>query len=191
MRAGVEMLGVGLSLWNAALMGDSYEPEAAALFARMTTQPDAARKTAIDTLIKALKTAGIWSVLDTFYWLAAHNAQASLLNWIDASYDLVIAGTPAFVADRGYTGNGVNAYLNTVFNPSTASGKYAQNDASVFVGIANARSSGDGNFYAIGARHDSGSGTWIAPRNNGNTSYGRVNYTASLQIIGDSNTKQL
>lgn len=108
----------------------SYSAEATALFARMSVAPDATRKGHIDTLIGVLKTAGIWSKLDLFYILAAHDAQAARLNWVSSSYDCTAVNSPTFTVDRGYQGDGATSCLDTGFNPGNAAGrKYAQNSA--------------------------------------------------------------
>jgi hypothetical protein len=121
------------------LLGGNYTPvnaEASALIARMTVAPNARRKRAIDTLIGALKTAGVWTKLDTFYVLAAHDAASARLNWVSTSFNLTAVNSPTFVANQGYTGDGATSYLDTGFNPSTAGGHYAQNDShmGVYVG---------------------------------------------------------
>lgn len=123
------MTGSGLGLDITLGSRPAYEPEALALFARMTTPPDARRKGLINTLIAGLKHAGVWSRLDAFYMLAAHTAQAACLNWVADAYNLAPVNNPAFEVDRGYTGNGINAYLDTGFNPVTAGGKFSLNDA--------------------------------------------------------------
>lgn len=106
--------------------------EASALVSRFTTQPTKARKILIDTLIGSLKTAGVWSKLDAFYMLAAADAQSSLLNWVSTSYNLTAVNSPAFVVDRGYTGDGSTSYLDTGFNPTTAvAPKFVQDSGSL------------------------------------------------------------
>lgn len=123
-------------LWRDLLMvaaqtgdGPSYSAEATALFARMSVAPDATRKGHIDTLIRALKTAGSWAKMDALYMEAAHDAQAARLNWVSSSYDALAVNSPTFETDRGYTGDGATSYLDFQFNAATAGGKYAQNDA--------------------------------------------------------------
>lgn len=123
------MTGSGLGLDITLGSRPAYEPEALALFARMAAPPDARRKGLINTLIAGLKQAGVWSRLDAFYMLAAHTAQAARLNWVADAYNLTPVNGPAFEVDRGYTGNGFNAYLDTGFNPATAGGKFTLNDA--------------------------------------------------------------
>ena len=103
--------------------GASYEPEATALFARMTVQPDMTRKGLINTLIKSLKTAGVWAKLDVLHVLAAHDAQAARRNWIADLYNLTAVAAPTFTTDRGYQGDGTSSYLTT--------GGYTPNGGSV------------------------------------------------------------
>lgn len=109
--------------------GTSYSAEATALFARMSVAPDATRKGHINTLIVALKNAGVWTKLDALYIFAAHDAQAARLNWVSTSYDASAVNSPTFTTDRGYTGDGATSYLDYQFNPATAGGKFAQNSA--------------------------------------------------------------
>jgi hypothetical protein len=107
-----------------------WSDESEALFARFATAPTEARKLLIDTLIVTLKTAGIWAKFDAFYVLAAADVQASRQNWVAGAYNLTAVVAPAFVADRGCTGDGATSYFDTGFVPSTApSPKYVLNSA--------------------------------------------------------------
>jgi len=104
--------------------------EASALVARMTTAPTRLRKQRIDTLVGSLKTAGVWAKLDALYVMAAHDAQAARLNWIADVFNLTAVSAPTFTADRGYAGDGSTSYLDTGFNPATASTpNYVQDSA--------------------------------------------------------------
>lgn len=112
--------------------GVIYDPDASALFARFTTPPTDARKTLINNLIVSLKAAGVWAKLDALYVTAAADSQAARRNWIADQYNLTAVNAPTFVADRGYTGNGSSSYLDTGFNPTTASSpKFTQNSANM------------------------------------------------------------
>jgi len=109
----------------------AFDPDAVALFAAMTTQPNAARKTLISDTIVALKAAGVWSLLDAVWFMAAHDSQASRLNWkAPTSFTLAEQGTIAFTTDRGWQGNGTTGYLNTGWIPATHGVNYTLNDAS-------------------------------------------------------------
>ena len=159
----------------------SYSAEATALFARMTAQPDATRKGHIDTLIGALKTAGVWTKLDVFYMFAALDIQSSLLNWKSSSYDCtrVNLADGSFTVDRGWTTDGSTSYIDTGFNPSTAGGIYALNSASFGTRNLidnNTTASGFGNF-------DGTNGCTLNPRNSGNYVW-RVNSSAGVNTAG-------
>ncbi|MFG1464231.1 hypothetical protein V5F77_15175 [Xanthobacter sp. DSM 24535] len=76
---------IGSSLPSAALYRQRGRPlavETAALLARMSVPPAAARKAQLDGLVQTLLAAGIWTKLDAFYILAAHDAQAARLNLV-------------------------------------------------------------------------------------------------------------
>jgi hypothetical protein len=110
--------------------GVAFLPQSLALFARFTTPPTLTRMVQINTLIGSLISGGVWTKFDAFYMLAAADAQSSLLNWVSTSYNLTAVNSPAFVADRGYTGDGSTSYLDTNFNPTTAVGaKFVQDSA--------------------------------------------------------------
>jgi len=115
-----------------------YQPESLALFARMEVQPSDERKQLINNLIIDLKAAGLWSGFDAFWMFAAHDDQAALLNWVENDHNCTSANSPAFEANRGYTGNGSSSYLNTDFIPSTDGVNYLLNDGSFGVYIRNA-----------------------------------------------------
>ena len=113
--------------------GPSYLAEAKALFAAMTTQPTAARKTLINNTIVALKNAGIWSQLDVLYVLAAADSQAARINWkTPGTFDAVAVNSPTFEADRGFTGNGTSSRLRTNYTPSANAVNLQLNNASLW-----------------------------------------------------------
>jgi hypothetical protein len=82
----------------------TLESETVTLLNAMTVQPDDARRTCIDTLIVALKAAGVWDKIGVLTLLAAHDEQASRLNWKTASIYWSVTGTPTFETDLGWTG---------------------------------------------------------------------------------------
>jgi hypothetical protein len=109
----------------------AYDPDASTLFARFTTPPTDARKTLISNLIIALKAADVWSKLDAFYVMAAHDAQAARQNWIRDAFNLTAVSSPSFTVDRGYATNGTTSYLNTGYTPATDGVNFTQNAASL------------------------------------------------------------
>jgi len=81
---------------------------------RMTTPPDGARTTVINTFVNSLIANNVWDQMVGIYILAAADAQASLINWKADEHNLTAVNSPTFVADAGYTSNGTSSYLNTV-----------------------------------------------------------------------------
>lgn len=99
--------------------------EAAAYVARMGTAPSNALKALIDTFIGSLKTGGVYTLLDTLYIFALHNATDAFLNVISSSNTATGVGGPAFTAFQGYTGSG-SAYV-MLNRASNAAGNYGTN----------------------------------------------------------------
>lgn len=103
--------------------------ETTALLARMTIQPNEARKNLINNTIKALKDEGIWSKLDVFYLMAAHDNQAATLNWVKNAHNLTPVNSPTFTTDIGFTVNsGIS--LNSNYTISTQAVNYTVSNAS-------------------------------------------------------------
>jgi hypothetical protein len=120
----------------AGASGGGFSPEAEALFAAMTVQPDNARKIIINDMIVALIAAGVWDKLDLFYTMAAHDEQAGRLNWVSPGNDTLATGpgnvAPTFTVDMGYSGVGHPAPTGAGFTTGraeTALTKALQNDA--------------------------------------------------------------
>lgn len=100
-----------------------------ALTNAMTTEPTFARSVLIDNFFKTIRPAGIVDALDAIYVTAAEDSQAATLNWLDPTkFNLTIVGTPTFTQNKGFTGNGTNAYLNT--NYTFGQGKATQDNNS-------------------------------------------------------------
>ena len=113
----------GLSLAagvGASEVVNNFDVASEAFFARMSTAPTETRRAQIDTLVKSLKTAGLWDTFDVFGIASAETSQAATLNLISTSYTATPVNSPTFTADRGYTGNGTTSYLNTGYVPSAA-----------------------------------------------------------------------
>lgn len=106
----------------------------APVIARMSTPPDATRRTLINQLWADIVAAGIDAELDCLYIPAAANAQAAQLNWMQAAFDLTPINSPTFTADRGINGDGATSYYATGFNPADVpTSQYTRDDASMFV----------------------------------------------------------
>lgn len=83
------------------------------------TPPGRARAFLIDDLISALEAAGVWARLSALYVTAAHDEQAARLNLkAPGLYTLSPVNSPAFTADLGWSGDGVDAWLDTGLSAS-------------------------------------------------------------------------
>lgn len=86
---------------------------------------------------------GCSSKLDALYILGAPDSTTAGLNLCSSSFAVVVHGTPTFAANAGYTGTGLNNYLDTQYAPAGA-GFYTQNAASLYVYVLNNRTTGAG-----------------------------------------------
>lgn len=183
------MTGSGLSLGLGLRPGGgpAYIPEATALFARMTTQPDATRKGLINDVIGDLIDAGLWADHQAFWVQAAHNAQAGRLDWL-GNHNLSAIGSPTFTTDKGYAGNGATSYLSTGLNPSESE-VASQNDTSMWVWLNDGDTAAGSSTAVMGAV--STNSLLIIPRNASDTLAGRINATSSVGFTGATATTRL
>jgi hypothetical protein len=150
------------------------DPDAAAIIAAMTVPPNGARRTLINSTVLSLKAGGVWSLLDTIWFMAAHDDQAGRLNWkAPASFTLAANGGITFTADRGWQGNGTTGYLNTGWTPATHGVNYALNDASF--GVYSRTNSPDAAAIDIGAISSGVSRNWIQLRTTSNNNSVDIN----------------
>lgn len=158
-----------------------FSVQAEALFSRFSTPPTGARKALINTYITSLVSAGIWAKLDALYLFAAADTQGAGLNWVQNLYNCTLVSSPTFTADRGYTGNGTSAYIDSGFNPASASSpKYVQNDASVALW---SRTSGTSTVSDAG-EFDGTDGTSILCRGLTDNTNFRVNNASGINTVG-------
>lgn len=110
--------------------GGGPSAEATAFLAR-TSGLDATHVNAYTALINGLVADGIWSKLDILHVYATQDTVTAKLNLVSASYPVVLAGSGiTFTADRGYDNTPQLGWMDTSFNPTTASSpKYALNSA--------------------------------------------------------------
>lgn len=104
--------------------------EAAAVVAAMSVAPDDTRKGVIDTLVGALKAAGLWTLLDLLFVPAAHDEQAGRLNWKSpGNFTLTAVNSPVFTTDRGFKPNGTTSRLTTTWDAATNGVNFTQDSA--------------------------------------------------------------
>ena len=111
-----------------------FSPEYQAIYDAFITKPPDAVAENQDQMVRGMIADGDWQTKDIFYVTAAQSAADSLINWINpGTHDLTVVNllAGAFTVNRGWTGNGVNGYLNTNYNPNTDGVNYLQDDASI------------------------------------------------------------
>lgn len=134
------------------------------------------------TYINALKAAGIWSKLDMFYLLAQPTSALAGVDLI-AGRSLSITGSPTFTANKGYTGDGVSAFLDTGYNPATNAVNLSQNSNSIIAGFLTATTDPSGGWdfgqanYAIGP---------FGSTNTQNFSRNAATASLSKSLVGDA-----
>jgi hypothetical protein len=169
----------------ASAIASAVASETTAVASAFTTPPTAARKATIDFYIKCMKGYGLWSGLDRFYAFAAADSQAALVNWKNPSLNAALVGSPVFVADRGFTGDGVGAGIDTQFTPSGSN--FVQNSAQVTAYSLSVAAAANNNNRIIGNLGASTGRTVFNPRAVGNVISYAIN--ASFGTAGaNSNT---
>jgi hypothetical protein len=129
---------------------DLYCDEYDAILAAMTNQPSEAVAEAQNTMVEALIAGGYWARMDQLLVFATYTNAASeaLINWIDPGTNdatLTALAAGAFAQYDGITGDGIDGWINTNFNPSTADAtNFTQNSGSfgVWFGIGNLTETG-------------------------------------------------
>jgi hypothetical protein len=154
------------------IVGFAYDTDYQAILDYATMQgytlPSEAQRLKQNTLLIALKDAGVWSKLDTFVNFATDGSSAfALIDWKRLTQYTAV-NSPTFTANEGFMGNGTSSYIDTNFNPSTQNTNYILNNASryayVFSGSLTQRFEGnslDSNNMRLGnyTNHKINSGT--------------------------------
>lgn len=163
-QAQVPMTGAGLGA-PASGFTPSCTPSSTFL-AAATGVTLTADKTNYDTLICGLNTDGNLTGLDVLYiWAAPSATNAALINLANpGTFNGTVHATLTFSAYNGYTGDHNTGYIDTGFNPTTAtSPNYVQNSATFGVYVLSSRTTNQ-NWWAIGNVAAS-SGELFAPYN--------------------------
>jgi hypothetical protein len=99
----------------------SFDADALAFFQRVsdaTGTLSLTEKQAINQLVVDMKTAGIWSSMKAVYPMVGASAAACAQNLKSSSFTGTFTSGWTF-ASSGVTGNGISAYMNTNFIPSS------------------------------------------------------------------------
>lgn len=97
----------------------SYDADALAAFAAMTSAPSTARKNRIQELITGLKTDSIWTKIKLLGIFAAHHEQAARVDIKNPSRVGTATNSPTFTTDRGFTGDGATSDIDWGVGAST------------------------------------------------------------------------
>ena len=195
MRLGPDRLPVGLGLGLGIVPGSggtpiipSYDPDAQNLFDRFATQSDAARKQLISDRFVAGKAKSFWAKLDALWVHAAHGPEAARINWLWDRYNCVPVNNPAFEVDRGYMGDGSSSYLDTSFNPATATSPKFTRDSGTLGIRSNTNNQGAGSLAGF---FNGSNGTTINPRTSADRFTARVNQATARETANGSVTSSI
>jgi len=119
------------------IVGFAYDTDYQAILDYATTQgytlPSESQRLKQNTLLIALKTAGVWSKLDTFANFATDgSSQFALIDW-KRLVQYNASTSPTFTTNEGFMGNGTSSYIDTNFNAVTQGVNYLQNNASRYI----------------------------------------------------------
>lgn len=128
-------LSIGLDREGQTAAAPTYDTDAAAYFAAMSSQMDSTRKGYFDAFVTGVKADGDWPKFDWMVCLAPHDiisgaSQAGRLNLRNPAKSLIAVNSPVFSA-IGATGDGATSYLHTNENPDAAGNVYSLNSAHV------------------------------------------------------------
>lgn len=97
------------------------------------TLPSSGQSVKQNKLLVDLKTAGIWSKLDSFSVFATDgSSNFALIDWKRLSL-MTAVNSPTFTSNQGFTGNGTSSYVDTNFNLLTNGVNYKDSDASRYM----------------------------------------------------------
>jgi hypothetical protein len=120
------------------------------------------------------------------YLFAAADGQAALVNWkTPGTFNAGLVNTPAFTADRGFTGNGSNAAITTGYTPSIAGAGMTQNSAHVSGWSNTAGAAANTNQRLVGNSSLVANRILLMPRNTGNIASSLLN---SGTVLDPANT---
>ncbi len=123
-------------------------------FLARTSGLNSLHRSAYSNLICGLVADGVWAKLDIFYVFATQNQAAADLNLISSSFPNSTHGSPAWVADGGYSGvegsssvymsYGVSGFPTPNFSTNNAHGSVWSNSSGQTAGVANGSGGGGG-----------------------------------------------
>src|SRR3990167_3364982 len=155
---------MGVSIFNKKRL---FDPDTVRYITQLASgRPNYIHQRRVDTLVEGLKQDGNWRLLDRLWIFAQPLQELSRVSLVNpTSTQITEVNAPTWTANQGYTGNGVNMYLNTNFNPSTQGVNYVLNSGSL--GAYNRTNVGEN--AASAGQTDAAQGTLVNPRTQRNT----------------------
>lgn len=143
-----------------------FDPDYQAVLDYATTQgytlPSEAQQTLQNQLVLDLKSAGVWSKLDSFALFATDgDSDFALIDWIQLN-TYTASNSPTFTADQGFTGNGTSQFITT----SVTTSNYTQDSASQGVWL-----------YALATNSNYHAGGSLNRQRASNSTFNRINST--------------
>lgn len=127
------------------------------------------RAALVDAMIVGLKADGVWTKLDRLWLFAAENTASALVDMVADTTATPTLG-PVFTADRGYAGNGLNAYIDSNLPNNFGTGNFQRNAACYFGWSNTAGMDGGGLFGTF-----LGTKSQLFPLFTDGTTYGCIN----------------
>jgi hypothetical protein len=113
--------------------GGGLDPATTAWVGAVTTAGgtvSGGRQTVVDTFIKCVKTASLWTTLDRYWLLAGEDAGSAKVDMANLQ-SFTVVNTPTFTVSQGYDSitAGAGNYINTGYNPAVNGTNFVQNSA--------------------------------------------------------------
>jgi len=181
----MSFIGSRLALLTASVDVDATSWRAAVLAAGGSVSDSQFQR--ISRLIRSLKGAGIWALLDRL-WL--HAAESSVQGLVDLKARTVATAvnSPAFAINRGFTGDGASSYLNLNFSLSTQA--VAANVANIEFGgwvLTNV----SGTMSLLSGANSANAGVRLRPRGTTSLIAGEPNATLTSGAISTGDSRGL
>lgn len=145
--------------------------------------PDALWASQIDTLVKSLKSSGVWATKDRIILMAVPNSKA-VIGLKSLTVPTLVSG-PVFTADRGYTGDANQARLEIAYNPGDGGNWNLKQDSANISEYA--LTPGTVSAYHFGT----GSGAYKIRARGGTNTTGSISATGGVTSTGSAPVPQM
>jgi hypothetical protein len=183
-------LGLGISRSGVIIRGVAFSPEYQAVLTEATAQgyalPSAGQQVKQNTLMTSLISTGVFAKLDVLFVLANDGgSQFACINWKNPTgTKATLVSSPTFTANKGFTGNGSNSFINTNYNPN-GSLNYKLNDASRYIYLRTFTNPPSSSMDGVAGSIANGTTTFISPNQRINQGGGNnFSQTVNFQSVG-------